>query len=359
MSYTWRAGDDPHDTSAGFSVHPAGPYPHSGYQVLGLFLLGTFPVLSLTACCLRIGSRRVSHGLGLGVCRSREQYWQRSICERDTGVFMTPIFQATRQPGPLLGLPDRVFYRPLLVIVKISALLFLLRLGGVKKSIHCSCRALITFNVAQLCAFCPATIFQCTPVEYTWKGVAQGRCFPAAEFAVILAITNILTDILTLLVPTIAFKDLKLGHRIRWALTGVFALGAIVTILSCVRLYTIPLARLYFPGVFESMGINRPYLVPDIEVRATPMTSTSGGPPHARILWLSRPRTPCSVGQNGDGHTSVALTVMQSQRASRLGATAARYQHASNGDGDEDLFDDDYHDMMRKMADTHDACGQE
>lgn len=51
-----------------YSVSPVGPYPYSGLQTLGLFLLGFFPLLSITACVLRVWSRRLCQGLGLGEC---------------------------------------------------------------------------------------------------------------------------------------------------------------------------------------------------------------------------------------------------------------------------------------------------
>jgi len=67
-----------------------------------------------------------------------------------------------------------------------------------------------------------------------------------------------------------------------------------------------PLGRAWFPNMFESMGINRPYLCPDIE--CVPCTSTtqlrmagsgdaaphnhSSTPPlRAKIIWLQRPHS--------------------------------------------------------------------
>ena len=49
-----------------FAVNPSGPVPYSGFQVFGIFVVAFFPVLALATCGLRVYSRRLSQGLGLG-----------------------------------------------------------------------------------------------------------------------------------------------------------------------------------------------------------------------------------------------------------------------------------------------------
>ncbi len=122
---------------------------------------------------------------------------------------------------------NRVFYAPLLILVKISALLYLLRLGGTKQSVRLACRALIGFCVLQLLAFFPATVFMCQPIGYAWLGVPAGRCLRADLFAVALGSTNVFTDVVTLLIPLVAFLGLRLSGRIRFTLLGVFTLGGL------------------------------------------------------------------------------------------------------------------------------------
>ncbi len=43
-----------------------GPYPYNGLQILGFVIVGVFPVLSLTVCGLRVYSRRLAKGFGMG-----------------------------------------------------------------------------------------------------------------------------------------------------------------------------------------------------------------------------------------------------------------------------------------------------
>ncbi|KAH6854969.1 hypothetical protein B0I37DRAFT_43807 [Chaetomium sp. MPI-CAGE-AT-0009] len=398
-----------------FAVSLPGPVPYSGFQVFGIFLLAFSPALALTACGLRVYSRRLSQGLGL----DDWLIFLAAVLGVPQAVFATlfmraggwGIHDADLPPnipwnqGAFWAYINRVFYTPLLVLVKISALLFLLRLGGTKRSVRLSCNALICFLLAQLLAFLPTTIFNCEPINFAWLGTRHGSCFRGDIFNVALASTNILTDIMTLLIPFVVFLGIKLSNRIRFALLGVFTLGALVTVTSVLRLYYVlrlwylhpddqhyslgytlntvevnlaivtatipalwPLGRLWFPAMFESMGINRPYLYPDIEVgyvlsqpRASRQGAGSAGGIGAtaqarpalrgKILWLQRPRPPSflrplpSGGGAGAG-AGIGLTDIRGQRV--FSATTGRRDRAGVGSGDEEDGFEDYHEMIRR-----------
>ena len=116
---------------------------------------------------------------------------------------------------------NRVFYTPLLILVKISALLYLLRLSGTKRSVRLACRALIGFSLLQLLAFFPATVFMCQPIQYAWLGAGTGRSFRADLFAAALGSTNVLTDVMTLLIPLVAFLGTTCIRTLRWGTSSV------------------------------------------------------------------------------------------------------------------------------------------
>lgn len=123
---------------------------------------------------------------------------------------------------------NQVFYNPVLSLVKISALIFLLRVGGTKRRVNIACTGMIWFNMLQLLAFLPIVIFQCHPIAYNWRGtVEKGSCIKGAIFSVCLAVINVITDILTLWIPFWAFLDLKVNRRVKNALLGVFCLGGL------------------------------------------------------------------------------------------------------------------------------------
>lgn len=117
-----------------------------------------------------------------------------------------------------------IVYNPLLALVKISALLFLLRLVA-RGTQRIACQALIVFNVVQLVTFLSIALLQCVPLEAAWTMSSKDRCIRRDVYSTALAVTNIVTDILTLLVPHCIFVGLKMNRRARIALLSVFMLG--------------------------------------------------------------------------------------------------------------------------------------
>ncbi|KAL2255165.1 hypothetical protein VTK26DRAFT_3943 [Humicola hyalothermophila] len=399
-----------------FTINPAGPVPYSGYQAFGISIVALFPVLSLIACALRWYSSRLVKGLwlddwlifiatALGIPQAvfaiffiRAGYW---------GIRNVDIPPHPENQGYFWSYLTRVFYAPILALVKISALLFLLRLGGSKKSVRVACKGLIIFSSTQLFAFFIGTIFTCQPVALIWDPRLEGHCINRGIFSVSLAVINIATDILTLLVPFVAFKDLKLSNRIRLALLSVFTLGVLVTVISVLRLYYVtlvwyvrhtndnhyslgyttntvevnlailtatipalwPLARVWFPGMFESLGINQPYLYPDIEVGYVSSSRSSAGVLttqstadarvlRSKVLWSKRVRPPSYVrplpGGGGDGGSGVdGVKPPDTRLEKEPGAPVERDDHPVEGTvDDEDVLD--YHGILRRTETTLD-----
>jgi len=131
--------------------------------------------------------------------------------------------------GAFWNFINGVVYTPILALVKVSALLFLLRLGGTKKRVRLACHIMITFNLLQLFTFLPLAIVQCLPVHAPWvttPGSGAASCLRRDIYAMAQAIANILTDILTLLIPFFVFLDLRVNRRVRIALMSIFMLGA-------------------------------------------------------------------------------------------------------------------------------------
>lgn len=118
-------------------------------------------------------------------------------------------------------------YNPTLAMVKVSALLFLLRLGSVKRRIRIACHVLIAFNLAMMVAFFTAYLLQCLPIESRWMAGAKAKCVRTDVLSYTLASLNILTDILTLSIPFFLFLGLRVNKRTRNALLIVFMLGAV------------------------------------------------------------------------------------------------------------------------------------
>lgn len=120
---------------------------------------------------------------------------------------------------------SQVVYNPILSLVKISALIFLLRLGGNRPRLRFCMNGLLWLNVLQIFAICFVVIFQCTPISGAWDISVRGTCIDSGVYSLTLTAINIVTDVLVLTLPLFIFIDLKVNKRVRNALIGVFMLG--------------------------------------------------------------------------------------------------------------------------------------
>ncbi|KAK3694794.1 hypothetical protein B0T22DRAFT_453449 [Podospora appendiculata] len=385
----------PQEEDVAFALEPAGPVPYSGLQMFGFFVVVVFTLFSLVVCGLRVHSKHLSSGFGIddwliliamvlaipqAMCEIlviRTGYW--GIHDHD--IPPHPINQ-----GSFWNFLAQILYNPCLALVKISALLFLSRLGDTKTRVRLACRTMIGFNMLQVLGFLTATILQCSPVDYQWLFAPGGHCVDGAAFSLAMASTNIVTDALTLLIPFWIFLDLKVTRKVRYALLTVFLLGIAVTAISIMRLgYVIrafyrkpqdvhfslgltantleinlaivtasapalwPLARRWFPDMFQSLGINRPYLYPDIEVlgdqsRASrQMKAGRESPPlRVKVSWVEHQRAPSWAAAEDGG----SLTDIRGQAAVFKKPASIRSSVSS-----QDAFEvrETYHGMLRTV----------
>lgn len=254
----------------------------------------------------------------------------------------------------------QVFYAPILSLVKLSVLVFLLRLAGpARKVLNIFIYTLICVNSAQCIAVVCVTIFQCTPMNLVWTTgchayTGMGHYINPAIFTITVAAINLLTDLLVMVIPFRIFSDITINKRIRNALMFVFTLGiwyvatvsstihlgaptdnGSVTAISAVRLsylyrifYTIegdptyslgfvlssvesnlaivaasvpalwPLARRWFPSMDNMLGLNQP-LQPDIEVQAgafDDLYGSVGRPARVVVRWNRPEMSPARSG---------------------------------------------------------------
>jgi len=319
-----------------------GPYPFSSFQLFGFALLGIFPGLSLLVCGLRAYSRRLAGGFAmddwfvflamfLAIPQAvfsaffvKSGYW--GIHDNDIPKGLPPNL------GAFWNFANGLCSNPTLGIVKASALLFLLRLGGIKTRVRVACLTLIAINLAHMATFFTVFLFQCWPIQSRWMDGEKAKCIRTDMLSITMAIVSIVTDILTLSIPFVLFVNLRVSRKTRNALIAVFLLGGIVTIISCVRLYFIirlyytkpddrhyslgfalgcielnlaiitasipalwPLARRWFPGLFASLGIDKPHQYADIDVEYVTDTSSSGKRSkiyRSKIVWSDKRREP-------------------------------------------------------------------
>ncbi|KAK1758624.1 hypothetical protein QBC47DRAFT_375283 [Echria macrotheca] len=373
-----------------------GRYPYEGLQIFGFFIVALFPLVSLITVGLRIYSRRLACGLGkddwliitamvLAVPQAvmtgfvvKSQYWGIHDSEIPPGV-PTNI-------GAFWILANGLLYTTALVLVKESALVFLLRLSSTKPRVRLACRVMIVLNLMQLITFLPLTLLQCNPIQLVWLSAPADQCIRRDVYSVSLSVVNITTDILTLLIPFFTFLDLKVNKRVRIALTSVFMLGAIATIVSAIRMYYVirmfflspsdrhyslgyecsciemnlgittasvpplwPLARRWFPGVFESLGINR--LHPDIEVGYVTQRSRASRILRGKVIWQKRRVVlPASIARAHNSDEPLAgLSDVREQPVHTAYTTWNSDRKRGSAD-EEDMKGWTYHDLLREGA---------
>ncbi|RMJ19627.1 hypothetical protein BHE90_001751 [Fusarium euwallaceae] len=132
----------------------------------------------------------------------------------------------------------QVLYNPILALVKSSVLIFLLRLGGHRRSIKFAIYGLNIFNLLMMVAVFLTVIFQTIPINAYWDlSVTKERQIDGPLFYIVTAIMTIITDFLVLLIPFWIFLGLKMRIAAKVGLIVVFLMGGVVSIVAIVRVH--------------------------------------------------------------------------------------------------------------------------
>ncbi|OMP82951.1 hypothetical protein BK809_0001142, partial [Diplodia seriata] len=160
--------------------------------------------------------------------------------------------------GQRYNLANQLLYHPILSVVKLSVILFLLRIDDKRRRVDWSLKGLFTFNVLLMVSTFLADLFQCTPWHYTFdypamdlaaqkaagadedgmlngKEIKAGSCIDQVAFFLSAAGLAVLTDVLMLLIPMIMVKDLQMRKRRKVAVWAILSIGWIVTAVSIAR----------------------------------------------------------------------------------------------------------------------------
>ncbi|RYP17973.1 hypothetical protein DL765_004192 [Monosporascus sp. GIB2] len=79
-------------------------------------------------------------------------------------------------------------------------------------------------------------LVQCKPMSKSWLPFSEGTCIDTCSFLVGNAVPNIVTDAAILALPAHQISKLQLRTIQKAAITGIFLLGGVVIIASCIRL---------------------------------------------------------------------------------------------------------------------------
>jgi hypothetical protein len=117
-------------------------------------------------------------------------------------------------------------YNPILSMVKMSVLLFLLRLGGTKLGVRRAIWVLIIVNGVSTVVNFFVFIFICDPLAFSWSPKILGAHCPAKiPLSFFRSAWNMATNIGVLIVPYWILLGLRMHRRTKVAILFVFFLG--------------------------------------------------------------------------------------------------------------------------------------
>ncbi|KAL7928134.1 hypothetical protein V8C35DRAFT_318826 [Trichoderma chlorosporum] len=130
------------------------------------------------------------------------------------------------------------FVKNTVAITKLSFLFLYLDIFPQKK-FRIICWALIIQIACGLVALSFTTIFQCTPVKYSWDKTVPGHCINIKAFWYGQSGWNTLMDVVVLILPIPVILKLQMNRRAKISILAVFVLGAFVCITSIERLISL------------------------------------------------------------------------------------------------------------------------
>ena len=122
----------------------------------------------------------------------------------------------------------QIIEKPAFALIKISILLLWNRFFGHFETFHRTCWVMIAITIAWGSAFFFGTIFQC---GITWSrnwaaiGVFLTRCSNTLDMLSVFASTDIVTDLIIILMPVPILWKLKVRARKRAAIIAIFMGG--------------------------------------------------------------------------------------------------------------------------------------
>ncbi|KAF6225737.1 hypothetical protein HO133_009739 [Letharia lupina] len=125
-------------------------------------------------------------------------------------------------------------------LVKVSILLLYHRLFGVVEWFRIALCVAGALTIMWWIAAILDSIFQCVPVQAIWdKSIRDPKCQDVRASALGTGISNMILDIMFLIIPLPMIWKLQVTRKIKISLTGIFLLGAFVCATSAVRIHAI------------------------------------------------------------------------------------------------------------------------
>jgi hypothetical protein len=133
------------------------------------------------------------------------------------------------------------------MVTKLSVILFLLRIFP-QRAFRTAAWAVFAFVLVSNVIFVFLQVFQCSPIDYNWKGwkgdFGPHRCIDVNMLSYTHSSFSIAHDVIILFLPMPLVWQLNMGWRQKAGIFIMFSLGVVIVATSCVRLqYIIHFAR--------------------------------------------------------------------------------------------------------------------
>ena len=123
-----------------------------------------------------------------------------------------------------LVLVTEVMYAPGFAAVKLSVL-FLYRRLFPNRRLHIIIYCVGAFIVCYTIAGVLVPIFECRPVEAAWEPFVKGDCVQLNTESIVTGLFNVITDVVTLILPMPMLWRLQISRNRKLQLTGMFLTG--------------------------------------------------------------------------------------------------------------------------------------
>lgn len=119
----------------------------------------------------------------------------------------------------------QLLYMPLITFIKVSILLFFLRIFSANKTVRWGAwGGIIIISLAYLVLFF-RTVFICQPIQKAWSPATPGHCVKRGVIPYTAGGINVISDIYILLLPIPCIYGLNLKRSRKWKVMAVFSVG--------------------------------------------------------------------------------------------------------------------------------------
>ncbi|KAL4901979.1 hypothetical protein BDW74DRAFT_186999 [Aspergillus multicolor] len=232
-------------------------------------------------------------------------------------------------------LPLEALYGVVMSLVKTSIMLFYYNIFGTKRSFKLSVMVVMTIVWLWAISVALETLLLCRPLAFNWDTSIDGKCGQRNATYVVAGTLNLVTDLMVMVLPLPHLWKLKLNMAKKLALTSVFSMGLLVSVISIVRLSA--LMAIDFNDVTYSlpMGVLWTVLEPELAIICANM------PILKPILSRMFPRFFSSTRQKSYGVSDPQAFERLDEREYSLGQVSRDHLAPTSTAGDEESRDSD------------------